>query len=307
MDTYPSYIGLNRTGELQERIDALMEILSECRLCPRKCKVNRIEEETGVCKAGSKLVVSSAFPHFGEEPPLVGWGGSGTIFLAHCNLRCVFCQNFEISHLGEGREVGPEEFAELMLNLQRMGCHNINFVTPTHYAPQIVSALPLAIEAGLELPIVWNCGGYESLEVIRLLEGIVDIYMPDVKYSDDIYAKKYSRAPDYFGVAKEVLREMHRQVGDLEIDGRGVARRGLLIRHLVMPGAVAGTEKVAQFIAGELSTESYLNIMDQYRPCYKAETVPEINRRITGEEFSAALDAARATGLHRGFLPSGEN
>ena len=307
MDTYPSYIGLSRTGELQDRIDALMEILSECRLCPRKCKVNRIEEETGVCKAGSKLVVSSAFPHFGEEPPLVGWGGSGTIFLAHCNLRCLFCQNFEISHLGEGRTVSPEEFAELMLNLQRMGCHNINFVTPTHYAPQIVSALPLAIEGGLELPIVWNCGGYESLEVIRLLEGIVDIYMPDVKYSDDVYAKKYSSAPDYFGVAKEALREMHRQVGDLEIDGRGVARRGLLIRHLVMPGAVAGTEKVAQFIAEELSTESYLNIMDQYRPYYKAETVPEINRRITDKEFLAALDAARATGLHRGFLPSDEN
>lgn len=306
MDTYPSYIGLNRTGELQERIDALMEILSECRLCPRKCKVNRIEEETGVCKAGSKLVVSSAFPHFGEEPPLVGWGGSGTIFLAHCNLRCLFCQNFEVSHLGEGREVSPEEFAELMLNLQRMGCHNINFVTPTHYAPQIVSALPLAIEGGLELPIVWNCGGYESLEVIRLLEGIVDIYMPDLKYADDIYAKKYSRAPDYFGVAKEALREMHRQVGDLEIDGRGLARRGLLIRHLVMPGAVAGTEKVAQFIAEELSTESYLNIMDQYRPCYKAETVPEINRRITDKEFLEALDAAKATGLHRGFLPSDE-
>lgn len=301
MNDYPSYLELYRTGEIHQRIDALTNILKECRLCPRECKAHRMEGETGVCRAGESLKVSSAFPHFGEEPPLVGWAGSGTIFLSNCNLRCVFCQNFEISHLGGGREVSVEEFAGMMLSLQRFGCHNINFVTPTHYAAQIVASLPHAIEGGLELPVVWNCGGYESLEVIRLLDGIVDIYMPDIKYSDDEYARKYSKAPDYFERAKDALREMHRQVGDLEIDERGIAKRGLLIRHLVMPGGVAGTKNVMEFIANELSRESYVNIMDQYHPCYKANRFPEINRRITAEEYSEALEIARSKGLHRGF------
>ena len=297
----PSYLELYRTGELHERIEALLGILKECRLCARECGVDRTKGEKGVCKAGERLMVSSAFPHFGEEPPLVGWGGSGTIFLTNCNLRCIFCQNYEISHLGRGSEVSGEDFAAMMLNLQRMGCHNINFVTPTHYSAQIVAALPIAIEGGLELPLVWNCGGYESLEVIKLLDGIVNIYMPDIKYSGEIQARKYSKAPHYFERVKAAVREMHRQVGVLEIDARGIARRGLLIRHLVMPGGVAGTEEVMRFIAEELSTESYVNIMDQYRPCYMADKFPEINRPITMDEYRDALETARSFGLHRGF------
>lgn len=299
MSGYPSYIELYRKGELQLRIDALMKLLEECRLCPRECRIDRVSGEKGVCRAGADLEISSAFPHFGEEPPLVGWGGSGTIFLTHCNLRCIFCQNFDISHLGKGKKVSVEEFALHMLRLQNMGCHNINFVTPTHYAPQIISALPLAIEGGLEVPLVWNCGGYESIEVIRLLDGIVDIYMPDVKYSREENAEKYSKAPGYFTVVREVLKEMHRQVGDLEIDNRGIARRGLLIRHLVMPDDIAGSDEVLRFIAGEISKNSYVNIMDQYHPCYKAHLFPEINRPITESEYLAVLKLAKALGLER--------
>lgn len=276
-----------------------MELLRDCKLCPRECKIDRTGGEKGVCRSGMDLEISSAFPHFGEEPPLVGWGGSGTIFLTHCNLRCIFCQNFEISHLGEGQSVTVEAFAQLMVKLQTMGCHNINFVTPTHYAPQIVSALPLAIEGGLQLPIVWNCGGYESIEVIRLLDGIVDIYMPDIKYSDDKHAEKYSKAPGYFAVAKEVLKEMHRQVGDLVIDDRGIAKRGLLIRHLVMPGGVAGSGEVLSFIADEISKNSYVNIMDQYRPCYRADKFPEINRAISASEYDDVLNILGELGLDR--------
>jgi len=261
--------------------------------------VNRISGEKGVCRAGMDLEISSAFPHFGEEPPLVGWGGSGTIFLNHCNLKCVFCQNFEITHLGAGKSVTLEAYAMLMVKLQKMGCHNINFVTPTHYAPRIVSALDLAVERGLEIPIVWNCGGYESIEVIKLLEGIVDIYMPDVKYSSNVHAKKYSKAPGYFAVVKEVLKEMHRQVGDLELDDRGIARRGLLIRHLVMPDNVAGSDKILRFSAHEVSKKSYVNIMDQYHPCYKADHFPEINRPISASEYEEVLMMATELGLER--------
>jgi len=301
MNIYPSYLELYRTGELQERIDALEALLSECRLCPRNCKAPRTEGEEGVCRAGNDLKVASAFPHFGEEPPLTGQFGSGTIFLANCNLRCVFCQNFDISHEGKGEYVSDKAFSDIMIRLQRLGCHNINLVTPTHYAARIVSALPLAIESGLQLPIVWNCGGYESEEVIRLLDGVVDIYMPDIKYSDEHYAIKYSRAPHYFERACDALKEMHRQVGDLEIDSRGIAKSGMLIRHLVMPEGVAGTERVMKFIAQELSKDSYVNIMDQYHPCYKAADFPEIDRRITAAEYEEALQAACSFGLHRGF------
>ena len=301
MTAYPSYLELYRTGELHGRIEALTEMLNSCRLCPRECKVDRISGERGVCKAGDKVMVFSASPHFGEEPPLVGWGGSGTIFLTHCNLRCIFCQNYDISHLGRGREVSEDELSRIMVNLQRIGCHNINFVTPTHYTPQIIAALPGAIEIGLQLPIVWNCGGYESADVIKLLDGIVDIYMPDIKYSGDSFARSYSKAPHYFDRARESVREMHRQVGELKSDKRGIARKGLLIRHLVMPGEAAGTNEVMAFIAGELSKETYVNIMDQYHPCYKAEERPEINRRITESEFREAIKAAKSYGLHRGF------
>ena len=301
MSIIPSYIKLYNSGELHERIKILNAILEDCRLCPRDCRKNRLKGEIGVCKAGAELMVSSVFPHFGEEPPLVGYFGSGTIFLTHCNLRCIFCQNYDISHSGEGKEVTTNEFADYMIYLQRLGCHNINFVTPTHFASQIISTLPKAIEMGLELPLVWNCGGYESVEVIKLLDGIVDIYMPDFKYSSSPSAKKYSKAPDYPDIVKEALREMHRQVGFLKMDNRGIAYRGLLIRHLIMPDGIAGTRDAMEFISKELSPDSYVNIMDQYRPCYKAFDHPEIARRITTEEYEDAVRFAREAGLHRGF------
>lgn len=299
MDIYPSYLKLYRKGTLFERIASLAKLAASCTLCPRNCGVNRIEGKKGECGGGNKALVSSAFPHMGEEPPLTGTGGSGTIFFGHCNLKCIFCQNYEISHSGEGREVTAPELAEEMLKLQRSGCHNINLVTPTHYAHLIVAALPAAIDGGLELPLVWNCGGFESVEVIKLLDGIVDIYMPDIKYGDDRYSIKYSKAPFYFRAAKEAAKEMHRQVGDLEIDDRGIARRGMIIRHLVMPGDIAKTEKILTFIADEISKESYVNIMDQYNPCYRAVEFPEINRRISMAEFDKVIDFAREKGLHR--------
>jgi len=297
----PSYVGLYEKGELIRRIQLLKEFLSECRLCPRECRVDRLNGEKGICQAGSEPTISSAFPHFGEEPPLVGYQGSGTIFLTHCNLRCVFCQNYDISHLGNGERITSREMAQAMVRLQEMGCHNINFVTPTHYTPQIVASLSEAIERGLRLPIVYNCSGYESIEVIRLLEGVVDIYMPDVKFMDEKHSKQFSNAPDYPEVIKKVLREMHRQVGDLTIDSRGIAEKGLLIRHLVMPNGVASSETVLRFIAEEISVHSYVNIMDQYRPEYRAHEYPEINRRATHKEYMEAVQWAKRYQLHRGF------
>lgn len=301
MSYIPKYIELNRTKELAKRIDALYEILKECRLCPRKCGINRMEGETGVCKAGKELMISSIFPHFGEEPPLVGFNGSGTIFLTHCNLRCVFCQNYDISHLGKGELITTSIMAKQMLRLQNIGCHNINFVTPTHYVPQIVASLPKAISSGLNIPLVFNCGGYESQEVIRLLDGIIDIYMPDVKFFDGEVAKKYAKAPDYPEVVKDALKQMHIQMGDLKLDQDGIAKSGLLIRHMVMPHDLAGTSDIMKFIASEISRDSYVNIMAQYRPMYKSCEFPELSRRITGEEYRKAKDTARNLGLHRGF------
>jgi putative pyruvate formate lyase activating enzyme len=301
MDFIPSYIGLFEKGELSQRIGLLNEFLRECRLCPRECGVNRLDGELGVCQAGPELMVSSAFPHFGEEPPLVGYHGSGTIFLTHCNLRCIFCQNYDISHLRNGERMTSSDLARVMVRLQEMGCHDINFVTPTHYAPQIVSSLPEAIEKGLRLPIVYNCSGYESMEVIRLLEGVVDIYMPDAKYLDGEYSKRFSNAPDYPEVIKKILKEMHRQVGDLSINSKGIAERGVLIRHLVMPNGVSSSEAVLKFIAEEISVHSYVNIMDQYRPEYQAHEYPEINCRITHKEYLEAIQRARRFHLYRGF------
>ncbi|MFB3887542.1 MAG: radical SAM protein [Thermodesulfobacteriota bacterium] len=297
----PSYVALHEKGKLGERIRALGEILEECRLCPRECRVNRLNGEVGYCKAPSELMISSAFPHFGEESPLVGHHGSGTIFLTHCNLRCVFCQNYDISHLGRGERITSSEMARAMVKLQEMGCHNINFVTPTHYAPQIVASLPEAVEMGLSLPIVYNCSGYESIEVIRLLEGVIDIYMPDIKYMDEKFSGQFSSAPDYPEVVRKVLKEMHRQVGDLKTNSKGVAEQGLLIRHLVMPEGVASSEAVFKFIAEEISPQSYVNIMDQYRPEYLAHEHSGINRRITHKEFLEATQMAKRFHLHRGF------
>ncbi|MCR4438506.1 MAG: radical SAM protein [bacterium] len=301
MEYRPSYLALYERGKLEERIVALRAVLRSCALCARRCGVDRLAGEVGYCKAGKAAVVSSAFPHCGEEVPLVGMHGSGTIFLAHCNLRCVFCQNWEISHGGEGREVSPQALAEMMLALQRAGCHNINFVTPTHFVPQIVEALPLAIQGGLNVPLVYNCGGYEAVETIRLLEGIFDIYMPDAKFGDQSWAARYCDAPDYFAVNKQALREMHRQVGELKVDALGIAYRGLLIRHLVIPNGVAGSEAVLRFIVEELSADSYVNIMAQYRPCYRAHQFPEIARAVSPKEVAGVIALARRLGLHRGF------
>jgi len=297
----PSYIALAQQGNLKKRVQALEDILKDCRLCPRECRTNRLEGELGYCRADSGLTVSSAFPHFGEENPLVGVHGSGTIFLTYCNLRCIFCQNYDISHLGRGERITSSDMARMMIRLQEHGCHNINFVTPTHYVPQIVASLPEAVEHGLRIPLVYNCSGYESLEVIQLLEGIVDIYMPDAKFMDETYSKEYCNAPDYPGILKKVLKEMHRQVGDLKTDSHGIAEKGLLIRHLVMPGGVASSEAVLRFIAEEISVHTYVNIMDQYRPEYHAcEHVP-INRRITHKEYVEAKQFAKRLQLQRGF------
>ena len=301
MDFRPAYLHLYEKGELKHRIAALEAMLTACTLCPRRCQINRLDGEKGYCQAGRDLSVSSVFPHHGEEPPLVGRHGSGTIFFAHCNLRCVFCQNYEISHLGAGERVTTDQMAGYMVRLQEIGCHNINFVTPTHFAPQIMAALPAAIEAGLRVPLVYNCGGYESMEVIRLLDGMVDIYMPDVKFFSPDVTERLCNAPDYPQVIRSVLKEMHRQVGDLVMDSRGIAERGLLIRHLVMPRRLAGTEEVMRFIAEELSPQSYVNIMAQYRPVYRAGEFPDVNRRITPSEFHEAVEIARRQGIHRGF------
>ena len=294
----PAYLKLP-SGILTHKAERAEEMLKSCTLCPRECKVDRTTGKRGFCRTGDKPFVSSWGPHFGEERPLVGSHGSGTIFFGNCNLRCLFCQNYTISHLGEGREMSDERLAEVMLELQQNGCHNINLVTPTHQMPMILRALLIAAGQGLAVPIVYNCGGYESLEAIKLLDGIIDIYMPDFKYADPEMSLKYSKAKDYPAVAKAVIKEMHRQVGDLVMDESGIAQRGLLLRHLVLPEGIAGTREVVRFIAEELSKNTYVNIMDQYHPCYKAFDHPPLDRRITRKEFAEAINLAREAGLTR--------
>ncbi len=294
----PSYLSLTRE-ELKERVKKAYGILKECTLCPRNCKVNRLEGEKGICKTGILPFISSYNPHFGEERPLVGRHGSGTIFMTRCNLLCIFCQNYTISHLGEGDEITLEEFSNIMLYLQNLGCHNVNFVTPTHQVPQILGAIEIAIDKGLRIPLVYNSGGYESVETLKILEGIFDIYMPDFKYSGPEPALRYSKAKNYPETAKAAIKEMHRQVGDLIINERGIALRGLLVRHLILPEGLAGTREVVRFLAEEISKNTYLNVMDQYHPCYKAFENPTLNRRITGKEFSDAVRMAIEAGLRR--------
>jgi putative pyruvate formate lyase activating enzyme len=281
-------------------IDKLYNLLSPCRVCPRKCGVDRLHDETGSCNAGLELMISSFHQHFGEEPPLVGQHGSGTIFFTHCNLHCVFCQNHQISQLGMGQPTTIEECASMMLRLQERGCHNINFVTPSPWVPQIVKALERAQEQGLTLPIVYNCGGYESIETLNLLDGIVDIYMPDIKYADDTHAKKYSDAPNYWDTVTSALKEMHRQVGDLAVE-HGIAKKGLLIRHLVLPDGFAGSKRCFEWICNELSPHAVVNVMAQYYPTFRAHAFPEINRRITPREYQQALRDLEALGLDEGF------
>ncbi|MBE9566398.1 MAG: radical SAM protein [Proteobacteria bacterium] len=293
----PAYL-LMGPDELAARAAALRQIMRDCRLCPRECRVDRLAGETGACAVGAEPMVSSYGPHFGEEAPLVAGHGSGTIFLTHCNLKCLFCQNYDISHLGHGTTLTVEDLADTMLDLQRRGCHNINWVTPTHQVPMLVEAARLAAEKGLYLPIVYNCGGYESLEVLRLLDGIVDIYMPDAKYGDNETGLKLSSVPDYWDRNREALTEMHRQVGDLVLDDDGVAARGLLVRHLVLPNDLARTKPVTEFIAS-LSRDTYINVMAQYRPAHRAREVPELARPITTTEFHQAVQTAFDAGLRR--------
>lgn len=295
----PAYLKLHKTGELRKRAEELWAIAESCRLCPRKCGVNRLEGMSGFCQSpGVTLVVSSFHPHFGEEKPLVGSGGSGTIFMTHCNLRCVFCQNWEISQLGRGSERDIDELAVMMLVLQEIGCHNINIVTPTHYSAPIIKALDIAAEAGLRLPIVYNTSGWERLEILELLDGIVDIYLPDYKYWDSGMSAKYSSgAENYPEVAKAAILEMHRQVGVAKPAKDGIMQRGLMIRHLVMPNDIAGSEKIMEWIAENLPKDTYVNIMAQYTPYFKAYDYPEISRRITSEEYNKVVKRAQEMGL----------
>lgn len=295
----PAYIRLYKNGELEKRANQAFSILRDCSLCPRECMVDRLAGEKGVCKTGSDILISSYGAHFGEEFPLVGRYGSGTIFLTNCNLGCVFCQNYDISHEGAGYEVATEDLAGIMIAIQKSKCHNINFVTPTHMVPQILAALILAIEQGLNTPLVYNSSGYDNLETIRLLDGIFDIYMPDFKFSDSDAGKRYAEAPDYFERASKAILEMFRQVGDLKLSSDGIAQKGLLIRHLVMPNNVAGTERILDFISRHLSKNTYINIMDQYHPCGLAFNYQEINRRITGQEYKNAIELAHQYGLRR--------
>lgn len=288
-------------NEFTAKVNGLWEYLRTCTLCGWNCGVNRLEGKTGKCQAGKKVEVSSSGPHFGEEPPLVGSKGSGTIFLTHCSVSCVYCQNWPISQKGRGNEKNIEELAEIMLHLQKRGCHNINCVTPTHYVPQLVKALKIAKEDGLTVPIVYNTGGLDSVAMLKMLDGIVDIYMPDMKYGSNEMGKKYSQVPEYWSINKKAVKEMHDQVGELQINAQGIAERGLLIRHLVLPNNIAESEKVIAFIARELSKDSYVNIMKQYRPCYKAEEYPKLNRSVTYAEVGKIKKQARELGLHRGF------
>jgi putative pyruvate formate lyase activating enzyme len=302
----PAYLRLLENGVLARRAGEAWRHLENCDLCARYCHVNRrVTIEGAVCRTGERAVVASYGAHHGEEDPLRGWRGSGTIFFSWCNLRCVFCQNWDISQKSTGREAPPAQIADVMLELQEQGCHNINFVSPSHVVAQIIAAVHDAAKRGLRLPLVYNTGGYDSPEALALLDGVIDIYMPDMKYGDAGLARKYSRVRNYVEVNQAAVREMHRQVGDLVLDTAGVAVRGLLVRHLVLPAGIAGTDQVLSFLATEISRDTYLNLMDQYRPCYRADEYPEITRPITAQEFGAALATAGRLGLKRLDQPAG--
>ena len=294
----PSYLNLSKR-ELDLKIKRLFKIAKNCEICPRKCHINRLKGEQGYCKLGYLPQVSAFHPHFGEESVLVGRFGSGTIFFTSCNLACVYCQNYEISQLRMGKEVSFEELAKMMIDLQNRGCHNINLVSPTSHLPAIVKSLALAIDMGLKLPLVYNTNAYDSVKVLKLLDGIIDIYLPDTKYSDDKMALKYSDAPGYFGIMKKALKEMHRQVGDLIINENGVATKGMLVRHLVLPNDIAGSQKIFQFLTKEISKNTFLNVMAQYLPYFKAREFMELSRPITREEYVRAIQLAKKTGLKR--------
>ena len=293
-----SYLELYSRGKLKEIKNSLLNNLKSCTLCPRNCRVNRLKGETGFCQTARNAVVSSSFLHFGEEKELVARNGSGTIFFSYCNLGYIYCQNYTISHQGEGEEVDSQELARIMLALQAAGAHNINFVTPSHVITQIIEALEIAAPKGLALPLVYNCGGYEKAELLKEIEGVFDIYMPDIKYSDNAVAERLSGAPDYWDTVTQAVKEMHRQVGDLIVED-GVAKQGLLVRHLVLPDRLAGSFKILDFLKQEISSDTYLNIMEQYRPCYNAYQHQQLTRRITPIEYTEVADYASQIGLTR--------
>ena len=297
----PGYVRLYESGELQRRAEAALTSLKRCRVCPWRCDVDRLSDERKVCRSGRYARVSSYFAHQGEEDCLRGRRGSGTIFFSRCNLQCVFCQNHDISQADSGIEVGPDELAMMMIELQNAGCHNINFVTPEHVVPQILEAMPAAVRMGLRLPIVYNTGGFDSVESLKSMEDIVDIYMPDFKYWDPARAGRYLKTDLYPEAARNALREMHRQVGALQLDEDGLVRRGVLVRHLVMPDGLEDTQEIMRFLAGSLSPDTYVNIMAQYHPAGKVlgQKYPELNRGITAEELKNAYRLARAAGLWR--------
>jgi len=295
---HPAYEKLENEGKLAQRVEQAYAIFEDCQLCPRRCGVDRKKGEKGFCRGPYRPVIFSAQPHFGEEVSLVGKNGSGTIFFSNCNLRCIFCQNWPISHEGKGKELKDEDLANMMIHLQKIGCHNINLVTPTHVMPNILNATRIALKKGLRLPLVYNTSGYERLEILKILDGVVDIYMPDMKYMDADQAEKYSSgASDYPELTKRAIIEMNRQVGELKVDERGIATRGLIIRHLVMPNRVAGTEKLLRWVAETLPKSTYVNIMAQYHVDYKAFDYPKIARGITVQEFLEAMEWAENFGL----------
>jgi len=298
---YPRYLSAYKDGSLKKKAEMLFSALSRCDICPRNCKVNRLENKQGFCKTGKKAKVYSYFCHHGEEPGISGTNGSGTIFFTNCNLRCVYCQNYEFSQLDKGKETGDEELASFMLELQQEGCHNVNFVTPTHNIPQILMAVVLAVEKGLKIPLVYNSSGYDSVETLRLLEGIFDIYMPDARYFDSQTASRFSQAKDYPAINQAAIKEMRHQVGVVKFSPDEIIEKGLLIRHLVLPNKLSGTEEIMAFIARELGTDTHISLMSQYFPCHKAKDYPELTRRLTLEEYQEAMNIMHSYGLYNGW------
>jgi putative pyruvate formate lyase activating enzyme len=299
MSFEPAYLELSRNGELAERAKIAYERLADCELCARRCKVDRYSDVLGICQTGVRARMSSYGPHLGEEDPLRGWRCSGTIFFSRCNLKCQYCQNHDISQRDSGGLVEPEQLAEAMLELQELGCHNINFVSPSHVVAQIIAGVLIAAKAGLRLPLVYNTGGFDTLETLALLDGIIDIYMPDMKYASAVRGRVYSKVREYPKVNQAAVKEMHRQVGDLQLDEHGIAQRGLLVRHLVLPNGLAGTEEIVRFLAEEISCNTYLNLMNQYRPAYNAQRFDQLKRSIKPQEFQDAVRMAQEAGLNR--------
>ncbi|HAJ56206.1 MAG TPA: radical SAM protein [Candidatus Omnitrophica bacterium] len=298
----PSYIDAFKSGGLHKKAETALSMLESCAICPRKCGINRLKDEKGFCRTGRNALVCSYFAHHGEEPAISGTKGSGTIFFSRCNLKCLYCQNYDFSQLEEGRKAGASELAGYMLELQELGCHNINFVTPTHVMPQILEALILAVRDGLHIPLVYNTSGYELPEMIRLLDGIIDIYLPDMRYADNAHAARYSLAPDYPEFNQRSVKEMFDQVGIAKFDENDIIERGLIIRHLVLPQDLSSTEQICAFIAKKLSPQVYISLMSQYQPCFEAESNPPLDRRITREEYARAVSSLKKYGLENGWV-----